>query len=52
MRELEGFIVGDKVLGSVEVGSAVGITDWVRKGCVEGTSLGVDVVGIVDGEGD
>jgi len=52
----DGFELGDERLVALEVGSAVGNTDWVSDGTeedsVDGTSLGVDVVELADGAGD
>ena len=52
----DGFELGDERLVALEVGSAVGNTDWVGDGTeedsVDGTSLGANVVELADGAGD
>jgi hypothetical protein len=52
----DGFKLRDELLAALEVGSAVGNTDWVSDGTeedsVDGTSLGANVVELADGAGD
>jgi hypothetical protein len=52
----DGFKLRDERLVALEVGSAVGNTDWVSDGTeedsVDGISLGVDIVELADGAGD